>query len=197
MKRLCFGGSFNPIHLGHLICARAVAESAGFDRVVLIPTRQPPHKPPSPDLAAPADRLEMCRLAAGEQPDLFEVDDVELSRTGPSYTIDTVAALATRGWGPIHWLIGADMLLYLPKWYHAPELLKQVQFVVMARPGFAMDSSKLPAELRRLEKNLIPAPLIDISATDIRKRAAQGESIAYLTSPSVADYISQRGLYRR
>lgn len=196
MKRLCFGGSFNPIHHGHLICARAIAEAAGFERVVLIPTAQPPHKPSSPQLAPAADRLAMCRLAAAEQPELFEADDVELTRAGPSYTIDTVVALRSRGWDPIHWLIGADMLLYLPKWYRAAELLRQVQFVVMARPGVELDWQRLPAEFRGLPKNVVTAPLIDISATEIRARVAGGRSIACLTPRPVADYISAHALYR-
>ena len=84
MRRLCFGGSFNPIHHGHLICARAAAERLGFEQVVLVPSAQPPHKPQSPDLASPRHRLTMCQLAAELQPGLFSVDDVELNRSGPS-----------------------------------------------------------------------------------------------------------------
>src|SRR6185436_942714 len=93
---LYFGGSFNPIHVGHLICARAVAEKAGFEKVILIPCAQPPHKRGVEGLAASEDRLEMCRLAAAKQPDLFEVDDLEIKRPPPSYTIDTVRELKKR-----------------------------------------------------------------------------------------------------
>lgn len=195
LPTLYFGGSFNPIHHGHLICARAVAEAGGYGRIVLVPTGQPPHKPISPDLARGADRLEMCQLATAGSP-LFEVNSSELSRPGPSYTIDTIRALAAASTRPVHWLIGADMLLYLPKWHRAAELLQEVHFVVMARPGWALDWSLLPLEFRSLKANVVGAPMIDISATDIRRRVAAGLSIDYLTPPTVCNYIRERGLYR-
>src|SRR5215204_3176269 len=97
MRRLCFGGSFNPIHHGHLICARAAAEAAGFERVVLIPSALPPHKLDDTELASSTDRLAMCRLAVEGDP-WFEVEDIELIRKGPSYTIDTARELRRRGW---------------------------------------------------------------------------------------------------
>lgn len=196
MRCLCFGGSFNPIHVGHLICARAVAEAGGFDRVVLFPSAQPPHKPGSADLAPAEDRLAMCGLAAAEQGELFEVEDLELRRSGPSYTIDTAAELRRRGWPEVHWLVGADMLMSLPKWHRAGELLQQVAFVVMARPGWTLDWSLLPEPYRRLKANVIEAPLIQLGATEIRQRVAAGRSIAYLTVPSVVKYIHEHGLYR-
>src|SRR5689334_23178374 len=106
MAKLCFGGSFNPIHFGHLICARYAAERLGFDANVLIPSAQPPHKPNATDLAPASERVRMCQLAAAGCDD-FEIDDLETKRTGPSYTIDTVRQLAGRGWGRASWLIGA------------------------------------------------------------------------------------------
>src|SRR5438874_10001193 len=114
MPTLCFGGSFNPIHNGHLICAQAVAQKAGYDRVLVIPSAQPPHKPTA-DLASATDRLAMCKLAVQGR-DLFEISDIETRRAGPSYTLDTARELRRAGLNDIHWLIGADMLLYLPKW---------------------------------------------------------------------------------
>src|SRR5579864_7452077 len=131
MQILHFGGSFNPIHHAHLICARAVAELRGFDKVALVVTRQPPHKPENGELAPGSDRLEMCRLATA-QSGLFEVSDIELTIPGPNYTIETVRELKRRGVGPINWLIGADMLLYLPKWREPLPLLAEVNFIVMA-----------------------------------------------------------------
>ncbi|HEX2973955.1 MAG TPA: nicotinate (nicotinamide) nucleotide adenylyltransferase [Tepidisphaeraceae bacterium] len=196
MQRLCFGGSFNPIHHGHLICARAVAEAAGYDRVVLIPSAQPPHKPNHAELARPEDRLAMTRLAAGCQPELFEVNDVELQRPGRSYTIDTVRILKEQGWDRVDWLIGADMLRLLPKWHQPEALLREVNFVIIARPGWSFDWSSLPPAYRALEKNVHAAPQIDISATDIRQRIAAGRSIEFLTPPAVVEYIRARGLYR-
>jgi nicotinate-nucleotide adenylyltransferase len=195
MRRLCFGGSFNPIHLGHLRCAKVVAEACRYDRVVLIPTNQPPHKAVSADLASPADRLAMCRLAAASDP-LFEVSNIEISRPGMSYTIETARELRAAGWKSVDWLIGADMLQILPRWHKPMELLKEVNFVIMARPGWEFDWQSLPGEFRHLESHVVQAPLIDISATEIRRRIAQRESIRDLVPAAVGDYIELHQLYR-
>ena len=195
MKTLCLGGSFNPIHHGHLICARAVMERAGYEQVMLIPSAQPPHKPNHANLAPAPDRLRMCQLAVLSSAS-FTVDDIELKRTGPSYTIDTAHELKqARTWPEVHWLIGADMLNYLPKWHRAPELVKQVHFVVMARPGFAFDWQNLPPEFQHLRERVIEAPRIDISSTQIRDRVRAGLAIDYLTPANVVEYIAGRGLY--
>lgn len=196
LPTLYFGGSFNPIHHGHLICARAVAEAGRFGRVSLVPTGQPPHKPDFDTLASASDRLEMCRLAIANEP-LFEVNSSELSRPGPSYTLDTIRQLASAAPAPLNWLIGADMLLYLPKWHRVAELLQEVHFVVMARPGWTLDWDLLPPEFRGLMDNVVQAPMIDISATDIRRRAAAGASIEYFTPSEVQNYIRTHGLYRQ
>jgi len=195
MRRLAFGGTFNPIHDGHLICARALAEAEGFERVVLIPSAQPPHK--HADLAAAQHRLAMCRLAAAMQPELFEIDDVELARAGQSYTIQTVRVLKQQGWGNVHWLLGADMLRQLPTWYEPESLLREVEFVIIARPGWTFDWTSLPPMYRQLQKTVRPAPAIDISATDIRRRVARGLSIDFLTPQPVIDYIKAHRLYQQ
>jgi nicotinate-nucleotide adenylyltransferase len=195
MPVLYFGGSFNPIHHAHLICARAVAEKRQFERVILVPTAQAPHKSADADLAAPADRLQMCQLVASNS-NLFKTSDIELRRGGHSYTVQTVRELKKFTSEPIHWLIGADMLLYLPQWREPLELLREVQFVVMARPGFTIDWSKLPLEYQHLNSHVVEAPLIDISASDIRRRVRLGLSIEYLTPPAVCDYIHSHSLYR-
>jgi nicotinate-nucleotide adenylyltransferase len=199
MPKLCFGGSFNPIHYGHLRCAQAVAEKAGYDRVVLIPSGRPPHKrdvgPILRDLAAAPDRLAMAHLAVSGSP-LFEVSDIETRSSGPSYTIDTAQMLRDRGWERVNWLIGADMLLSLPNWHRPLDLVRQVHFVVMARPGWPIDWSALPPEFRHLRKRVVEAPMIDISATDIRRRVRAGEPIADLVPPAVEQYIRDHGLYR-
>lgn len=193
VRILYFGGSFNPIHHGHLICARSAAERGGFETVVLIPSRQPPHKPGITDLADASDRLEMCRRACATG---FEVSDVELRRTGPSYTLDTARELSrTTGGGKIAWLIGADMLNFLPKWHRPTELLQEVHFVIMARPGWQFDWNNLPSDYRVLEQNVVQTPLIDISSTEIRRRIGRGLSIDYLTPPAVVEYIRSRKLY--
>lgn len=192
---LCLGGTFNPIHHGHLICARAVAEAKHYERVALIPTAISPHKPGSPDLAAATDRLEMCRLSVQDSA-FFAVEDIELTRSGPSYTIDTARELTGRGWGKVHWLIGADMLNYLPKWHLASQLIQEVEFVIIARPGMELDWQSLPVEFHYLKENVVAAPLIDLSASDIRRRVAAGLSIDYLTPEPVCRYIRDRRLYR-
>jgi len=196
MRQLAFGGSFNPIHHAHLICARAIAEAGGFDKVVLIPSAQPPHKPNAPDLAAAEDRLAMCRLAASSQECLFEVDDVELARGGSSYTIDTVRLLKQRGWEEVHWLIGADMLRQLPTWHQPDDLLREMKFAIIERPGWGIDWAAMPDPYRSLRQSVWKAPAIDISATDIRRRVAAGLSIEFLTTPFVIEYIRAHRLYR-
>lgn len=195
MRQLFFGGSFNPIHHGHLIVSRAVAETAGFGRVVLIPSAYPPHKPSSAEVAPAADRLAMCRLAA-ELSDVFAVNDLELGRRGPSYTIDTARALTAGRTDRISWLIGADTLPHLPTWHEPDALLREIDFVVVARPGWVFDWDGLSPALRQLRHNVVTAPLLDLSATALRRRVAAGLSIDYFTPPGVVDYIRTRGLYR-
>ena len=195
MPTLCFGGSFNPIHFGHLLCAEAVAKSAGFEQILLIPSAQPPHKPNATDLAPAEDRLAMCRLAAADDP-LFAVSDIETRRGGPSYTIDTAAELKQQGFVTVHWLIGADMLMFLPHWHRAADLIRQVDFIVMARPGWTIDWSALPEEFRGLRSHMVAAPLIDISATEIRRRVREGRPIDDLVPAAVAAYIAEHMLYR-
>jgi nicotinate-nucleotide adenylyltransferase len=197
-RRLCFGGTFNPIHHGHLLCARAIAELSGFDRVTLIPSAEPPHKtsrPGMPDLASAQDRLAMCRLAVEADP-LFEVNDVELKRSGPSFTIDTARELKRQAWPDVSWLIGGDTVDKLPSWHEALNLLAEVRFVIMGRPGSSIDWSLLPEPYQVLKSQVFVIPLIEISASEIRSRLYDGRSVRYLTPDPVTAYISNRGLYR-
>jgi nicotinate-nucleotide adenylyltransferase len=193
-SKLCLGGSFNPIHLGHLICARAAAEAVGATGVVLIPSAIPPHKQGDPNLASAEDRLKMCRLAI-EGVEGFEVDDREIRCGGASYTIATVRELKSEGWQKVAWLIGSDMLATLPTWREPAELLAEAHFVIMARPGSEMDWNTLPKELAALEKQVVTVPQIDISATEIRRRIKVGQAIDFLTPPAVVDYIRAGKLY--
>jgi nicotinate-nucleotide adenylyltransferase len=194
MPALCLGGSFNPIHHAHLICARAVTEAVGLSRVLLIPSRQPPHKIVGTDLASPEDRLAMCRMAVAGDP-FFEVSDIEVNRDGPSYTIDTVRQLKAGGWPEVHWLIGADMVRILPQWHEPLSLIRAARLILMARPGWSFDWDTLPPEYRPLQANVVPAPLLDISATAIRQRVRAGRPIDYLTPEPVVRYIRERQLY--
>jgi nicotinate-nucleotide adenylyltransferase len=193
--RLILGGSFNPIHYGHLICARAAAEALGFNEVVAIPSAQPPHKRIAADLASPADRYAMTALAIANST-LFHVNDIELKREELSYTIDTARQLKREGWGEINWLIGADMVQNLPSWHEPDRLLEEVNFVLLARPGWSFDWDRLPKAYQHLRERVVAAPLIQISASDIRKRVREGRSIDYLTPPAVVEYIAEHGLYK-
>lgn len=195
MASLYFGGSFNPIHHGHLICSRAAAEAIGAENVVLIPSAQPPHKANTASMASSHDRLRMCQLATANDT-YFKVDSVELERAGPSYTFDTAKILSQAEGRKIGWLIGADMLLDLPNWHRAEELLDEIDFVIMARPGWNMDWSLVPPRFQKLRDNLVVTPSIGITSTEIRLRVSDGRSIRYLTPIEVSQYIRQQRLYQ-
>ena len=195
------GGTFNPVHHGHLILAQDALEHFGLDRVLFIPSAQPPHKRIE-KLAAAEHRLAMLRAAIGDDP-CFEVSTIELERQGPSYTIETIKALhAARPETTLHFIIGTDSLLELHQWYQIGELLKLCEFVTMLRPGFPVEhltEERLnlpPPWGGRLLTNLFPGHAADISSTDIRQRAAAGRSIRYLVPAAVARYIAAEGLYR-
>ncbi len=194
-EKICFGGTFNPIHHGHLVCARAAAEAVGAKTVVVFPTGLPAHKPTETQLAPPLDRLEMCRLAIAGVPG-FKLDDREVRRAGPTYTIDTARQLRQDGWTEVVWLIGADMLNTLPSWHQADQLLSEVRFLVMARPGTNFAWSSLPPAFQALRENVVQVPQIDISGTEIRRRASAGLPIDYLCPPAVCRYIADHRLYQ-
>jgi len=207
-----FGGSFNPVHHGHLIVARAVAEHFGFGRVTLVPAALSPHKTADrcddDGLVQPTaeDRLEMVRLAvAGEG--LFDVSDVDIRRDPPSYTCETLRAVgeAHDGDATLHWIIGADMLADLPTWRNAEDVVRIARVITAARPGQGGAKNvleklrkRLPDELvRELAEGIVETPLVDISSTEIRRRVAEGRSIRYLTPEPVIDYVNDGGLYAR
>jgi nicotinate-nucleotide adenylyltransferase len=160
---------------------------------MLIPAAQSPHKTSTPTASA-AHRLEMCRLATKDNP-LFHVSDLETSRPGPSYTIDTARALKAQGWPDVHWLIGADQLPRLHTWHQATALLQEVTFWVVRRPGSTIAWHELHPSLHILQSRLLTADLLDISSTDIRHRIATGQPTTHLLAPAVELYIRQKGLY--
>jgi nicotinate-nucleotide adenylyltransferase len=197
-----FGGSFNPIHHGHLIVARAVAEQLGANRMVLIPSACPPHKRED-ELAGAEDRLQMARLATqGEA--ILEVCDAEVRRSGPSYTVLTVDEYRRSvGWDtPLFWVIGGDTLPELHTWYRIRELGDLCRIVTAVRPGYEQpDLSQLAQvlseeQVQRLQDAVLQTPRIDISATEVRRRVREGRSIRYLVPEAVREYIERRGLYR-
>jgi nicotinate-nucleotide adenylyltransferase len=200
MRLGLFGGSFDPIHHGHLIIARAVAEHFDMQRVILLPSRTPPHKP-DVRLAAPEHRLAMVEHAiAGDR--LFECSGHDLICDGPSYTAHTVARFAaSRPDAELFWIIGADSLCELHTWYEPAQIIKHCRIVTAVRPGYEVGElsellSVLPAEaVAQLRRDIIETPRIDISATDIRSRTAAGRSIRYLVPDRVREYVADHKLY--
>ena len=198
---LLFGGSFDPIHHGHLIVCRATAETLGLQRVILIPSARPPHKT-HVTLAAPRDRLEMCRLAVADDPGM-EVSDWELAQSGPNYTLDTVRHFTEQFGGDdrLYWLIGMDGLRELGIWHRIRDLAEACTLVTALRPGFERpDLSYLrewlaPQQIETIAAHILETPLIDIAATDIRGRVRAGRSPRYLVPAAVAECIERRGLY--
>lgn len=203
-RMVIYGGTFDPVHYGHLITARAVAEECGYDKVVLLPAASPPHKAPAS--ANGSERLQMLRLAVANDP-LFDVCDMELRRTGKSYTFDTLDALRKNsGGGDIHWIVGADMLADLPNWHRAAEVVDLATIIVALRPPWHERIKRALGDLsarmgseraEKLASRVVTTPLIDISSTDIRRRVAAGLPIRYLVCDAVADFIREKGLYRR
>jgi len=201
-KTLLFGGSFDPLHCGHLIVSRYVAEHLQAERVILIPARRPPHKS-GQSLTPGGHRLEMCRRAVADDT-LFEVSDWELAQSGPSYTLLTVQHFrevlppATQ----LYWLVGMDSLLELGSWYHVAELVQCCAIVTAARPGYedpdlsALVGPLSTQQVATLRANIVTSPLIGISATDVRARVSSGHSIRWLVPDPVAAYINDAGLYR-
>lgn len=202
-----FGGSFNPIHLGHLLVADDVCERLALDQVLFVPAAVPPHKPAA-DLAPARDRFEMTRLAVAAHP-RFAVSDLEMSRPGASYTVDTLRALAEGG-DDLFLLIGSDTFLDLPRWKAPREVAALARPVVVPRTGDGFDPAGPAARAVLDEVGLgafsrdgagrgpivVPAVSLPISGSDLRRRARAGRSLAYRMPETVIAYIRERGLYR-
>lgn len=192
-KIILFGGTFDPIHNGHLAVAKSASQQIKASKVILIPARRSPHKHQKP-LATDDDRLAMLKLAVGSD-NLFEASAIELNRGEPSYTIDTVRLLKQKMGQDceFYWLLGADMLKDLMKWHKINELIDECNISVMNRGGF--DKPNFDGLPEKLRQNQIQTPLIDISSTEIRKRVADGLDISELVTPEVSAYIRKRKLY--
>lgn len=190
MTRLgLFGGSFDPVHLGHLLVAQAAREEVQLTRLYFIPAAQSPFKPASPP-ASPGDRLALLRLALAGHTD-YEIDDQEVTRGGISYSIDTVRDFVRRFPGAeLFYLIGGDHVSLLPQWREAHELARLVTFIVIPRPGKPLAS--LPPPFRGQPLQGFP---LGVSSSEIRARVRAGKSISYLVPPCVAEAIRNKGLY--
>jgi nicotinate-nucleotide adenylyltransferase len=182
-----FGGSFDPVHHGHLLTARALLESGQVDQLRLVPAGEQPFKA-GRHWAAAADRAAMVALAVDGEPGLL-VERLEVERAGPSYTVDTVRALqAIVAGAELTVFVGADAAADLPQWKEADTLRALARVVVFRRPG---------APLPPLDLEVAEVPQLEISSTDIRTRIVAGRSIRYLVPESVAEYIASHRLYQQ
>lgn len=181
------GGSFDPVHHGHLIVAQAAAETLGLDGLRFVPAREQPFKRGRHG-AAPEHRAAMLELAVAGSPG-FGVETAELERPGPSYTVDTLRALRARAPDtPLTLLLGADAAAELAAWRSAAELPTLARIVVFARPGTPVPDSPLIHQA-------ITVPVIDISATEVRRRARAGRPLRYWVPDAVAEYVTRHRLY--
>ncbi len=195
-----FGGTFDPVHIGHLILAEQCREQAALDEVWFLPAARPPHKldhPPTPF----TQRVEMLALAVAGNSH-FRISEIENERSGPSYTVDTLEELTrrcpTHGW---HFIVGADSVPELPRWHLPDRILELAQLLIVARPG-----ATLPPEVEAGENlgvgdgakgrfRVVRSPLVDVSSRDLRRRAAEGRSLRYLVPHAVEVFIRTHQLY--
>ncbi|HEY7331316.1 MAG TPA: nicotinate-nucleotide adenylyltransferase [Gemmataceae bacterium] len=197
-----FGGTFDPVHIGHLILAEQGREQGRLDEVWFVPSAHPPHKD-DPDLTRFDQRVEMLTLAIAGNP-AFRIDELEKERPGPSYTADTLAELRRRH--PAHeffLLIGSDTLVDFPHWYQPLRVLEQAGLLVMTRPGNVVPTTEqLREQLHLPEKTplrmeVVHTPQIDISSRDLRHRVAAGRSLRYFLPRAVECYIHEKRLYQK
>lgn len=198
MRTGILGGTFNPPHLGHLVAAQEAYRELALDQVILIPAGSPPHKPVEDEPGA-EHRLELCRLAAGDD-ERFSVSDLELRREGPSYTVDTLDVLRTQSPSDDLFLIlGADIAAGLPRWREPERVLELATVAIAKRRGTA--KAAVVEALGRLHggerARFFQMPRIGISSTMVRRRVRAGQPIRYFVPDGVMHYIDTHGLYGR
>jgi nicotinate-nucleotide adenylyltransferase len=191
------GGTFNPLHLGHLICAQEAHLQLPLDRVILIPAAQSPHKPFDEDDPGAEHRLALCRLAVAND-ERFEVSSMEVDRPGPSYTVDTLRELHFREPdSELYLIVGGDVAAGLPTWREPEQVLSLAQLAVATRRGTPRRS--IDGALKDVSGGeraaFFEMPTIEISSTDIRRRVQSREPIRYLVPEAVANYIDEHRLY--
>ena len=193
------GGTFDPIHVGHLMTAEAVRDEFGLDKVLFIPAAVPPHKLDQ-QVTDARHRYLMTVLATTSNPH-FDVSSIEMDRPGPSYTIDTIYELR-RQYGEntdLFFITGADAIAEIPTWDRIEELLGLCQFIAATRPGFLPNVDNIKeyfGELGSARIHRLETPELEISSTNIRDRLKRGFSIKYIVPPAVEDYIYKEGLYK-
>ncbi|HVR84192.1 MAG TPA: nicotinate-nucleotide adenylyltransferase [Planctomycetota bacterium] len=187
MRLGLLGGSFNPIHHGHLVTAIRAAEAARLDRVLVIPAAVSPLKP-ARGLASAGDRWGLLKKAIRGNP-LFRASDLELRRGGLSYSVDTLRELKRKTRARLYWILGTDAAKLLPQWKSIDEVRTLAEFIVVARAG-----DRIPRNMSK--ETIVRAPLLEISSSEIRERVRKGLTVRYLVPDAVEREIRRKGLYR-
>lgn len=198
MKIGIMGGTFDPIHYGHLVAAEGACCQFEMEKVIFIPSANPPHKMHKKNISNPKCRLEMTSLAVFSN-GKFEVSSLELERMGPSYTVDTLKIIKEiYKDAEIYFITGADAVLGIIAWDRVEELLQMATFVAATRPGFKLERLSQYLENIKGKENIVvmEVPALAISSTDIRGRVKEGKPIKYLLPEPVESYIYRTGLYK-
>ncbi len=190
------GGTFDPIHNGHLAIAEEARLASRLDRVLFVPASQQPLKRGT-HIATPEQRLAMTQLACASNI-AFEVSRIELDRPGPSFTLTTLEALQSAQLGELHFILGEDALADLTRWHGAARVVELARIIAVGRPSCALDLTRIFQALPALRERLtvLPGPALDISSTALRLRVAASRPIRYQTPDAVVDYIDEHSLYR-
>jgi len=192
------GGTFDPIHFGHLAMAESVRENFSLDEVLFIPSARPPHK--VEQLVTPEVHRLMMTFLATRSNEKFQVSPMEILRDGLSYTLDTMNQLEKKFGADteLFFIIGADSMVDLPKWHKAKELVAKVHFIATTRPGVEVDLQEVKNFFGEDAKNIFQVAVagLEISSTDIRERVKSGRSIKYLVPEVVEEYILKENLYK-
>ena len=185
-----YGGSFDPVHCAHIQMAQSAIGQLGLSKVVFIPSARSPLSP-SPTIASDEERMKMLHLATANEP-RFEVDDCEIQRGGISYTIDTVSMFRAKyPKVEIYWIIGADQMEQIHKWYRIEDIVAELTFIILRRPGHIIADSLVPG----LQYTVLNAPMMPHRSSLIRKALKVGHSCKELVPTAVEAFISEQGLY--
>jgi nicotinate-nucleotide adenylyltransferase len=193
------GGTFDPIHFGHLLAAEEARVTLHLDRVLFAPAGAPPHKQGHPILPI-AHRLRMVRLAIFDNP-AFHISAVDIDRPGPHYTVDTIRLIRDEwetGADETFFVMGADSLAYLLTWRQPGQIVDLCRLAVLARPGYRPNLAELEAALPNISRRLdwVEMPVLGISSSDLQRRVREGRSVRYQVPAAVAEYMMEHKLYR-
>lgn len=195
MKVAIFGGTFNPIHIGHLIMAQYVLNYTDIDKIIFVPNGVPPHKSDM-EIASGKDRFEMVRLSIEDNPNL-DISDFEIKKKTPSWTIDTLQFFSQK-YDQVYFMLGSDNLFDILKWKRSTEILRSFPLIVLPRQRNTRGVYKLInhyTDKYCANITFVNMPLIDVSSTEIRKLIKENKSIRYMVCSKVEEYIKRKGLY--